>query len=144
MASQKRKRNKLRPTPDAPSVDGLSADEYCRLLRGNGQSSIDALRDVVVPALFADETAAAAAVATTTVMDDTTEPNASGRLLLTLIDAQYRHAYDLQLAALSPGGRVVGESGDGDGGGDDRPPWPLEDPSPPALRATLPAASGRG
>lgn len=107
-SSQKRRRGRLHPTPAPPTVEGSTVDEYCRVLRG-GQTSRDALRDAVARVIAPEQNRNT---------PTSSSSSSSGRLLLTLIDAQYRHAYDLQVAALV-------DSNDNDDNDDDDG-WPVE------------------
>lgn len=106
-SSQKRRRGRLHPTPAPPTVEGSAVDEYCRVLRG-GQTSRDALRDAVARVIAPEQNK------TNRTSSSSSSSISSGRLLLTLIDAQYRHAYDLQVAALI------------DSNDDDKDGWPVE------------------
>lgn len=107
-SSQKRRRGRLHPTPAPPTVEGSAVDEYCRVLRG-GQTSRDALRDAVARVIAPEPN-----INKPTSSSSSSSSISSGRLLLTLIDAQYRHAYDLQVAALV------------DSNDDDKDGWPVE------------------
>jgi hypothetical protein len=98
VASQKRRRGRLHPTPSPPNVEGAAVDEYCRVLRG-GQTSRDALTDAA--RVIAPEHTVSSSSPTSKLSSSSSSSSASsGRLLLTLIDAQFIDAYDLQVAAL--------------------------------------------